>query len=339
MGGLDRFIRKGDKVLIKPNLLAAKEPEKACTTHPEFLRAVIQLVKKAGGLPSVGDSPAFNTLSNVAKASGIKRVCREENIPLVTFRHTTLIKNPSGRMVKTFPVAREILAFDSIISLPKLKNHSLTHITVAVKNLFGVIPGMIKQTFHFRFQDSFHFSQMLIDLNRIIKPALNIVDGIMGMEGEGPNTGLPKRTGVIISGTDTVSVDYISSIIMNYDPQHIEVIKAAKISGFGGYEPSMIEVKGDDLRSLIDRTFKTITPGVGRGILSKIFPLLNRNFLRKKPVIDRIKCAACEECIRICPAKTIFLVDGKARIEQKKCIKCYCCHEICRYKAVRLTYF
>lgn len=339
IGGLKNFIKSGDKVLIKPNLLSAKSPDKACTTHPLFLKALITILKKSGAKLFLGDSPAIMPLTNVAMVSGIKKICEEENVPLINLKTPVEVKNPQGRIVKSFVLAKEVFEFDKIINVPKLKNHSLTVITVAVKNLFGTIPGPRKGQYHLRFQDSYNFSQMLIDLNMIVKPAFSIVDGIVGMEGEGPADGEPKKCGVIIAGDNTVAVDYVSSIIMGYNPDNIPIIKAAKDAKFGGYSSNLIDLKGDDIDSLIVKDFKRLKGTLPDNIFIKIGKSIARNFIIKKPFILKEKCVGCGDCKNICPPKTIEIIDKKARINYKNCIRCYCCFEVCRYSAIKLKYF
>lgn len=337
-GGVSKFIKKGEKILLKPNLLSPKEPEKVCTTNPEFLRAAIRIVKTAGAYPFIGDSPALHSFEKVVSVSGIKKVCEQENVPLVPFKTPLLIKNKNGKLIKSFVIAKEITEFDKIINIPKLKNHSLTLITVAVKNLFGVIPGMRKGQYHLRFQDAYRFSQMLIDLNMVVKPVLTIVDGIIAMDGDGPAAGNPKETCLIIAGDDTVAVDYISSIIMNYNPDDIPVINAAKEANFGGFCLDLINLKGEKLEKVVVKDFKTLKPAA-KGLRTKIIQFISKNFIIKRPRIKKSICTGCGDCVRVCPAHTILLKKSKAVINYKKCVRCYCCFEICRFKAIKLTRF
>lgn len=337
-GDITKFIKKGEKILLKPNLLSPKEPEKACTTHPEFLRAIIKIVKNAGAYPFVGDSPALHSFEKVVSVSGIKKVCEQENVPLVPFKTPWLVKNKNGKLIKSFVIAKEITEFDKIINIPKLKNHSLTLITVAVKNLFGVIPGLRKGQYHLRFHDAYRFSQMLVDLNMIVKPVLTIVDGIIAMDGDGPAVGNPKNTNLIIAGDDTVAVDYISSIIMNYKPEDIPVIKAAKEANFGGFYLDLINLRGEKLEKVIVRDFQTLKPPI-KGLRATIIQFISKNFIIKRPRIKKSRCTGCGDCVRICPAHTITLKNSKAVINYKNCIRCYCCFEICRFKAIKLTRF
>lgn len=341
LGGINKFIQKGDKVLLKPNLLTSKDTEKACTTHPEFIRAVIKIIKKTGAHICLGDSPAFHSIQKVLKVSGIKKVCDEEKVPIVVFKEIKEIKNKDAFFVKSFHIAREVFQFNKIINLPKLKNHSLVQVTIALKNIFGVIPGLRKAQYHLRFPDPYLFSKMIIDLNMTIKPTLSIVDGIIGMEGEGPLSGTPRKVNVIVAGADSVSVDYICSQILGYNPLKILAINAAKEADFGGYSLDKINIKGDNLSNLQIPDFKKIKPtaATGQGLVPGIKNFIYKHIIVKKPVVKPNLCEGCQECVKICPAQAIAFINKKAKINYKKCIRCYCCSEICQFKAIKLTRF
>ncbi len=316
--------------------MAPRTTASAVLTHPEFVRAVIRIIKSREAFCAVGDSPAVGPAEIVASIGGIKKVCQQENVPIIDLKTPLKINTPDGRIAKSLFIAREIYKFDKIISLPKLKNHSLTGITGAVKNLYGVIPGLRKAKYHFRFKSIEEFSSLLIELNLRVKPCMNIVDGIIGMQGDGPNSGDPKKMGLIIMGDNTVAVDYIASTIMNYNPDDIPFIKIAKNYKFGGYQKNLINVKGESLKKSIVKDFKVIkprkSPEMGSGFLRKVII----NLIIKKPVIIKNQCIGCEECAKICPAKTITLIDKKAVISYNKCIKCYCCSEVCSQNAIKL---
>ncbi len=336
LGGINKYIRKNDKILLKPNLLAPKKPETGALTHPEFIRAVIHIVKKAGAHPAVGDSPGLGTAEQIVKSSGIKKICEEENVPVINLQTPVKKTIKNGKIAKTITIAEEIYKFDKIINLPKLKNHGLTQITVALKNLYGVIPGLRKGAYHFRYKSINEFNSLLIELNQLVKPVINIVDGILGMEGDGPASGDPKKADLIIMGEDTISVDYISAILMNYDPDSISFIKTAKEYKFGGYTKELINVKGKKIEDCIIKNFKTIKGKMNPEIFPPLLRILIQKFLIKKPVVKKSKCTGCKKCIEICPPKTIKLIHNKAHIFYKNCIKCYCCSEICPIKAIDL---
>lgn len=336
LGGIEQFFKKGDKVLLKANLLSPSKAEKASVTHPQFIRAVIRIIKKVGASCFVGDSPAVNSVDTVAKMSGIKQMCEQESVSLIDLKTPIQVDTPQGRIAKTITIADELSKFDKIINLPKLKNHGLTQITVAAKNLYGVIPGLRKSEYHFRYKDINQFNSMLIELNQIVQPDLNIVDGIVGMEGDGPMSGDPRNADVIIMGDNTMAVDYVAASVMNYQPENIPIFNTAKEYDFGGYQKEMINVLGEDLESCIIKDFKTIKGSTSPEMFPKPLQWIISHFMVKKPLIKHPKCIGCGKCVKICPAKTIKLNRKKAYITYKNCINCYCCSEICPYKAIQL---
>ncbi len=335
IGGIQTFIKPGEKVLLKPNLLGAFHPDKAITTHPVIVKAVINIVREAGAVPFVGDSPAFQPFLSVAKASKIKVVCDAENVELVNLNNKTEVDNKEAVIDKYTALSEQLNRFDKIINLPKLKNHVLTKITVAVKNIFGVVPGTTKSMYHYRYKDIRNFSHMLLDIHLLVKPVLNIVDGILALEGEGPAaSGKPRKANVIIAGNDAVATDIVAAEIMNYNPYSIVYLGLARDRKQGGYSFDLIDLYGEDiekvkLKDFIHAQGQTSTelfPGFVGKIISRFFI--------KKPFVNFDKCIGCSDCAKICPPQTIKIINNKAVINYDNCIKCYCCIEACPYDAI-----
>ncbi|MCX6226154.1 MAG: DUF362 domain-containing protein, partial [Bacteroidia bacterium] len=181
LGGIDRFAKKGEKLLVKPNLLVSRELSKAVTTHPSVFRGVIRLLQDAGMDVSFGDSPAAGSTRAVAKKAGLLDVAEELNVPVADMNTRVDVPFPQGSLVKHFILAKGVVDSEGVISVSKLKTHALTRITGAVKNQFGCVPGMLKSEFHGRMTNAELFSRMLVDLNLLIKPRLYIMDAIVGM--------------------------------------------------------------------------------------------------------------------------------------------------------------
>ncbi len=174
IGGIGNFVKKGNRVLLKPNLLYGKSPEKAVTTHPSILRGMIQIVREAGGIPSIGDSPAVGSLTKTAEKAGIKAVADEMKCPLVEFDKPVLPPKGGGKIFKQLEIDQTVLEADVIINLPKFKTHSLTLLTLGVKNLFGCVPGPRKALWHLKAgEDRKTFAQILLDIYQIIRPPLH----------------------------------------------------------------------------------------------------------------------------------------------------------------------
>lgn len=337
LGGMERFVRPGEKILVKPNLLAASLPERAVCTHPEVVRAVVMLVQEAGGLPVAGDSPGVGSLERVAAECGIARVCEETGAPLVSFRETVEVSYPQGAICKRFTLAAPVREVDGIISVAKLKTHGLTAFTGAVKNLFGCVPGTYKPQFHLRLQQVEDFAGMLVDLYSLLRPRLSIIDGVVGMEGPGPRNGHPRPVGVILAGADGVAVDAAASFIIGLDPLRVPTTRIASQRGVGVGNPDSIEVAGTPLTELRVADFLHSTTGAAN--TTRLPPALSRWLQRQltaRPSIRRDLCTGCETCRHGCPPGVIELVDGKARVRDEGCIRCYCCHELCPKDAVAL---
>ena len=179
VGGITKFVKPGDVVLLKPNLLAGKSPEQGVTTHPAILRAALRLVKEAGGIMKVGDSSALGNTEKNAERAGYATICDEFGAEFVELKTPVNLKNPDGLVFKRMEVAKEAIECDTIINLPKMKTHAQMYLTLGVKNLFGCIPGKRKLQWHLSAGiDTLGFASMLIDLMALVKPKLNISTGL-----------------------------------------------------------------------------------------------------------------------------------------------------------------
>jgi uncharacterized protein (DUF362 family)/Pyruvate/2-oxoacid:ferredoxin oxidoreductase delta subunit len=348
LGGLSQFIKPGQKVLIKPNVLMGKAPDNAVTTNPAIISAVIKEVVKAGGIALVGDSPG-DTHSNVIQTmeiTGIKPAVENAGGKMVYFQHEGVIqvKSPShNKMMPVLTLAKIIETVDVIINLPKLKTHNLTGYTGAIKNMFGTVPGFNKTKFHNQLHEVKDFSAALVDILEITKPALNVMDAVIGMEGPGPSNGQPRKMGAIIASTDAVALDTIASYLIGYDPKQIETTATAYKRGLGEMDLAKIKVLGARLEELRQADWKralnlySFLQGRLPGLFYRLlFPLVNQ--LKIYPVIDQKKCTKCLVCYNSCPVKTINY-DKKQKIVEinhQGCINCFCCHELCEYHAIWL---
>jgi len=330
LGGISKFVKKGDKVLIKPNLLQPAHPDKAITTHPEVVRAVIRLVKKQGAIPIVGDSPGIGDIEKIADVAGILDVCREEKIKLIPLKPSGVKKIISGKVCKEFTVAKELDEVNCIINIPRLKTHVLTTYTGAVKNLFGLIPGGEKKTFHINFSQGEDFSEMLLDLYLLIKPKLTIMDAVVGMEGQGPSGGNPRKIGYILAGNDALALDTVAISIANLFP--VPLLEKAHQRGLAQADMKNITLVGDVYTPL----YKFKKPFFLPQKLPKFLLYIARYLVTSKPIILKEKCIKCHKCVKVCPKKTIHIEEKYPVIKYRNCIRCYCCHEHCPVRAIIL---
>ncbi len=333
LGGIGKFVKKGDRVLLKINQLSPKSQDDAVTTHPIFVAAVAKEVSRAGGLPSVGDSPGLHSLSAVAKKSGILDMCQELDIPLVELGEPQAVKT-SGNISKSFRLSARLKEFDVLINLPKLKTHSLTGMTCAVKNIYGCIPGKIKGSYHLRFQDPAIFSEMLLDLHDAVHPSLTIVDAVVGMEGSGPAAGNPRDIGLVIAGTSAIAVDTVAMNIIGMKESEVHTASCAKKRGIPGSDISEIEIVGKSLEDVKIKNFRR--PGNMMQKMPVSLSRIVRGIFTARPVLEKALCISCGSCEKICPAGAITMHQKKPKFDYGKCIRCYCCHEICPQKAIPL---
>ncbi len=329
----------GKRVLLKINLLTYAKPEDAVTTHPEFVRSLIRVFKSINCEVTVGDGPSESGrsfLEKVYRDSGIKKVCSEENVPLIDFIESIDIKNDENRVGRIIPVAKAIKEVDYIVNVPKLKTHGLTYITCGVKNLFGVIPGVKKSEYHLRLKTLPNFSAFLVDVASTIKPVITIVDGVLSMEGDGPRNGKARLTNLILISEDVFSLDWVASEIIGLKPILVPTNKEAYIRGF--IKPENIEITGTLLRNAIIEDFEKIHKPITPLPFPEIINSFLENYIAGKPFFDDNSCNKCLTCVKNCPAKALEKVNGKIEINRKKCIKCYCCSEFCPNGAVKIKY-
>jgi uncharacterized protein (DUF362 family)/ferredoxin len=335
------FVRPGDNVLLKVNLLSRALPERGVTTHPEFVRAAIRAVRAAGGGPTVGDSPGGpNTLGMVKhiwEDSGIGAVCAEEDVPLVLFDDDCVRVNAEGGDLYTsFTLGRAVVETDVLITLPKFKTHGLMMFTGAVKNLFGCIPGLDKAQYHLKVPDRGDFGNMLVDLMLACKPRLAIMDAIVGMEGEGPAGGTPRQVGVVIASGDCVALDVVASSMAGLDPMEVYSNQAAARRGLGPSTIDEVETIGADWRDHAPEGFALPARDVSAGMPPWLGKRM-RAWTTARPVLQRPdECTKCKRCEQSCPVEAIKVGEHGPVFDHGLCIRCYCCQELCPPQVIGL---
>ena len=339
LGGPERFVQPGEGILLKPNLLVRSAPEKAVTTHPAVFRAVAQVLGAAGARLSYGDSPGFGGTRMTARGAGLVNVAEELGIALADFSHGETVSFPDGELIKQFTIAAGVLAADGIISLSKLKTHGLTRLTGAIKNQFGCIPGLLKGEFHARMPDVDRFSQMLVDLNRLLRPRLYVMDGIVAMEGNGPRNGDPRPLSVLLFSDDPVALAATASRIVNLDPALVPTTNWGEKWNLGRYQS--VEILGDPLDSFIAADFSVSrqlpSPAGERGFMARFL----KNWIVPRPAIHPANCTTCGTCVQVCPVapKAIDFRNGRRSspsYDYSLCIRCYCCQEMCPDNAISI---
>lgn len=230
LGGIQAVVKPGDRVLLKPNLLTGKKPDKECITRPELVCCVAQLVKEAGGQPFLGDSPAFGSAKGVAQANGYFPFIEALELPIVEF-HGKRYETDSNSF-KHLRLSKEAMNADVVINLPKVKSHVQLTLTLGVKNLFGCVPGKMKAWWHTEAgKDVNRFGEMLVATAIAINPNLTIMDGIVGHEGNGPSGGEPRPLGLLGASTHVFALDRALVEVLQVDPQRVPTLAVSQQLG------------------------------------------------------------------------------------------------------------
>ena len=333
-GGMGRFVKPGARVLIKPNLLSARAPEKRVTTDPEMVRSVVTLVMEAGGRPFIGDSPGIEPFKRVIAKTGIEEVAGKLGIDLLELSDPRPVTLPEGSLFRNLEIASQALDADVVINLPKLKTHTQMLMTLGVKNLFGTIVAQRKTEWHYMTglnRDT--FASLLLHIYEAVRPSLTILDGIWGMDGDGPGNGNPCRLNLVAAARDAVALDITICRLLNIPLEIFPLYRAARAAGIGEIRPDRIKVKGSSLESFQIPEFQVPELDSLR-ILPGIFDGFAKRYLISKPVQDPGTCAGCGECVEACPADAIELEQRRLHFDYDACIRCYCCQEICPRGAI-----
>jgi uncharacterized protein (DUF362 family)/ferredoxin len=342
LGGIGAFVARDQRVLLKTNLLSRALPERAVTTHPEVIRALIREVRRVGGEPSVGDSPGGpNTPGQVRRVwqdSGIAEVCEQEGVALLLLDDQSVrVPNPSGALYGAFTIGRAVVDCDVLITVPKFKTHGFMLFTGAVKNLFGCIPGLEKAQYHLKVPEREDFASMLVDLMLACRPALAIMDAVVGMEGEGPAGGTPRQIGALLASADSVALDVIASAMAGFEPMEVYTNRVAAARGIGPASADEVEVVGADWRELSPEGFalpvRDITELVPRWLRGPL-----ASWTTAKPILEHSeRCTRCGMCAQVCPVDAIVVDSKGPHFDRSACIRCYCCQELCPPQAIGLA--
>ncbi|MFZ5644286.1 MAG: DUF362 domain-containing protein [Bacillota bacterium] len=338
LGGIKSIVKPGQSVALKVNLITRKKAQYAATTHPVLVEAVAGEVIRAGGRPVICDSPGGpytkSLLKMVYRETGMTEAAERTGAELNFDTGEEWLKHPGGRVYKSYPVIKPLAQADVIIGISKMKTHGMTTFTGAVKLFFGAVPGLKKAEYHFNLQKIKEFSDMLVDIADLLRPQVNIMDCVLGMEGNGPLSGTPRHVGLLLGGTNPYALDAAACRLAGISPEKVVYLRQAELRGLIG-KLNSLDLRGDSLEA-VDPPFKL--PGhknLDFNAPPEIKKVLARWF-QPRPIFDREICAGCGDCARSCPSGAITVGGGKAFVDLDKCIRCFCCHELCLPKAVSI---
>ncbi|QAA77212.1 MAG: hypothetical protein BIP78_1446 [Candidatus Bipolaricaulis sibiricus] len=337
LGGLSPIVPRGAKVFVKVNHLSPPSPpERGIVTHPALTAAVLTLLTEITPRITVGDDLHASTPDGF-EVSGYRAMCERLGVELVNLRELGFTRIAcNGVVLKEVYLARAAVEADVVINLPKLKTHSLTLFTGAVKNMYGAIPGGLRVAFHGQFKNPQEFNQVLVDIFAAASPHLTIMDGVAAMEGAGPANGSVRTVGAIVASRDGVAVDAVACQIIGLDPLAVGTTRYAHHRHVGVADA--IEIVGDPIATVAVPDFR-LPPLPAGAIVGRAPRFLTRfitSQISARPRVVPRACIGCGACARICPTGAATVTDGTAAINRRTCIRCMCCHEVCRFSAIAL---
>lgn len=348
LGGIETFLKKDERILLKPNLLKKADISQAVITHPAVVGAFGKILKEYGYEDVfLSDSCGHGSTAKNIRGTGMEEILQELEIPAIDFTEGVKVSYPEGVQAKEFILPKELLEADAVVSLAKMKTHALERITGAVKNSYGFIYGKNKAIGHTLYPNADSFARMLIDLNRKVNPRLYILDGIIAMEGNGPGAGDPVPMHVILLSEDPVALDTVFSEMVYLKPEMVPTIYHGEKMGFGNAKEEKIEIftldgpvsMSEMVKIYGNPEFRVDRRKVRDGYWTNLAKVLKP--FQKKPYILEERCIKCGICMESCPVegKALHFKNGKSKppvYDTRKCIRCFCCQEMCPAKAIQV---
>ncbi|MBQ2723859.1 MAG: DUF362 domain-containing protein [Clostridia bacterium] len=343
LGGLKSFVKEGSKVFLKLNLVREMSADKAATTHPTVVNAVASLLQQeCNATVVVGDScgglytPAV--MNSVYRGCGLKEG-EKQGLYTLNQDFSSTSTPIGGKVLGSVEIINAFLNADCVINLAKLKTHSFTGYSGAAKNLFGLIPGLVKVEMHATHPQLDDFCDLLCDVADFAqsKIVLHLIDAIVGMEGPGPTNGTPKHIGKLFCGTNPYHVD-VCAVTLFDEPAKMPLLQKAIQRDSLSQEFSEIDCDLSSLKADYIADYKRVQVSNDAAFLHlpAWIRFLAEKFLTQKVKMRKRRCKKCKKCEIHCPAKAIEMGKKKAIVDHKKCIRCFCCQELCPFDAVEI---
>jgi uncharacterized protein (DUF362 family)/Pyruvate/2-oxoacid:ferredoxin oxidoreductase delta subunit len=334
----------GARVLLKPNCLSSDHgPDQPVNTRVEVIEAVGRylltrhqvklIIADSGGMGSYGKAKQVYALM------GLDQAAARLDAELINPEELGLIElhNPTGKLLPKFKATALLDQIDVIVNLPKLKTHILTGLTGSIKNFLGLLPGSLKRAVHVMAPSSQAMAQALVDIwggiKNKIPQTINLMDGIIAMEGAGPTHGQARPTGWLLASTDPVALDVIAATIMGFNPARVPTIIHAAEARLGIADPTRIELLGalwpelpvPGFKHPFTKTREWAERVIPSWLIGKAFDWL----YEAKPRVRREHCRQCGLCVQACPSQALQISEQGLHLNPDLCIECYCCLEHC----------
>lgn len=331
LGGIEKFVSKDEKILLKPNFLTPATEDKCITTHPSVIKAAIRILNEGGFTYKCGDSPASGTCDAAFEKLGLDKTC--------------IAPMNKGKQQGAFFFATDVIEADAIIGLCKMKTHALERITGAVKNMYGLVCGKNKALGHVTFPSASSFAKMLVEIHKATPQRLHIMDAVVAMEGNGPSSGDPVQMNLILASADPVALDTVFCYLVNLDPSLVPTNTHGYVEGLGTCKEDEIQIlmNGEEIsaKELAEKYGKAdfdVQREKDRFSVLSLWSNITGKF-GKRPHIDESKCVHCGVCVEHCPVegRAVSFKNGRdqaPKYDYSKCIRCYCCQEICPSHAI-----
>ena len=321
----------GQKILLKPNLLAWRRRGDIACVHPAVIVETAKLFREAGASEvALLENPAVQTAPAIIRAMGIEEELKHLGVRTANFADYRRVEQPEGVRFHNLELAAEFLDYDAVADLAKAKTHAMMILTLCVKNLFGLVKGSERMGWHLAVGRDFgKFADMLLDLYLTVRPRYNILDAVVCMEGNGPGSGTPAQRSFLAGSTDALALDASAAAILGV-PELLLLRNAAERGLDTGFEnrgeiPEPNPLKRPDPPGILTE-WGVFLPPFLKGVL--------REFVISKPLLDPARCIGCGLCVKMCPPQSLKLREGKPVFDLPNCIRCYCCQEHCPEGAI-----